>query len=124
MMFQVILQKPLACVRFLCYPVHAESLSCDSCVAALFYHLALCFLSLPVTFLLYQNSPAFPAAIAVYDETQLLLAPFPYRHIAQRYTPAVMYVDMASAYRTPLLLRDSLALEQEHGFLSVLTYCV
>ena len=54
---QIILQIPLTCVCFLCYPVHAESLSRDSLgVATLFYHLALCFHIPPVTDLLYQNT--------------------------------------------------------------------
>ena len=38
----------------------------------------------------------FRAAMAVQDETQLLPASFPYRHVTQRYTPAVMHIDMAS----------------------------
>ena len=33
---QVILQKPLTRMCFLCYPVHAESLSCDSWVSQLY----------------------------------------------------------------------------------------
>ena len=55
--FQKILYKPLTCVCFLCYPVHAENLPRDGLgVVTLFYHLALCFHIHSVTHLLYQNT--------------------------------------------------------------------
>ena len=55
--------------------------------------------------------PAFRTPIAVCNETQLLLAAYPYRHVTQRYAPAVMYIDSALTYRTPLCFRCALALE-------------
>ena len=56
LVLQKMLQIPLTCVCFLCYPVHAESPPVIAVgVVTLFYHLALCFVSPFVTHLLYQN---------------------------------------------------------------------